>query len=343
MKRSCLTPTRPFASVVTLVLFFGAILVVRPSHVLAGACCAGGAVLPALITDDSYSKVAVTATTGSVIGDAPVTGQAIFRASDDDENTQILRLESAILLSDRFQVGVVTPIVRRSRVANGSSGNATGLGDVAISTGYEILPEWTYSVWRPHGHVFAQILFPTGGSIYDSFVSSVGDSDSESAPSAENTADLLGLNARGKGFYTLSLGTILQKNWGKWDVLLIGELRQPFTRTYTDQSDGSELKVIPSLGGSATFGVGVSPVSSLPFHLGLSAGPDTNGPIRTEGLIDSKSVSQLVWNASLQVAYSIGDHWTSTLAYNDQTLIGPAHNVTLNRAIALSFQMRWNR
>ena len=115
----------------------------------------------------------------------PAGGIPVFRADGDTELTQTLRVEGAFLLGDRWQIGASVPYTRRSRNTPDLASASSGFGDLGPERGaYEILPEWTYSVWKPRGFVFVQGLIPTGGSIYES---------------SFGATDPWGLDARGRG------------------------------------------------------------------------------------------------------------------------------------------------
>jgi hypothetical protein len=281
----------------------------------AAACCGGSSAAPALITGDDRAQVSVTVSQGRVIGDAPPDGLPVFRANGDDEFTRLVRLEAATLITDRWQAGLGVPVVQKSTEKSGSSGrSAAGLGDLALSVGYEALPEWDYSPWRPRGYVFTQLTLPTGGSVYDG----------------------AGWDARGRGFATWGIGALLLKGWGDWDATLIGEVHRSFAR---DIDDGA-ASIHPGWGGSGSLGGGYS-LRAFPLRLGVSLGPIYEGPIAVS--VGRDSSSQLAWSASAQLAWLVTTDLSLSAVYTDQTLVGPASNSQLSRTLGLLLQKRWQR
>ncbi len=301
-------------------LILGAV-VFRVTSALAAPCCGGSAALPAMITGDDRAQLQSTYSQGIVVGDAPSVGIPVFRAAGDDERSNTFRLEGAYRVFDRVQFGGGIPLVRRARSVNGTGSEAFGFGDVTVNAAYEVLPEWDYSSWRPKGFLFLQTTLPTGSSTYDS-------------------RSPLQLDARGRGFFSLGLGSAFLKTLGNWDFLLTVELHRSLGRTATDLDD-TEMYLRPGFGGSIGLGAGYSPWGES-LRLGVALAPQWEQGIRVEGAIRSQGSDQLVWNLSFQTSYLISDEWSVAGVYSDQTLLGPVQNVSLNRALALSVMKRWN-
>jgi hypothetical protein len=292
----------------------------------AAPCCGGGSAAPTILTGDDRAQLSASLSQSQIIGDAPPSGLPVFRAAGDDEQAQTLRIDGAYLLGDRWQVGASVPFTRRSRSTPALASSATGLGDLGFSGAYELLPEWEYSVWKPRGFLFAQGLVPAGGSVYES---------------SFTATDPWGLDARGRGFYALGAGMVLLKSWGDWDLSLVGEAHRSFARTFST-ADG-DLLLTPGWGGSAALAGGCS-LTRIPLRIGLALSPAYEGAISAQGsAIDSVSDAQLVWNTSAQLAWMFGHDSTLSAVYTDQTLLGPASNVSLSRTLALLFQKRWER
>lgn len=287
----------------------------------AAPCCGGSSALPSLLTGDDRAQVQTSASFGSVIGDAPAAGIPVFRAVGDNEHTVITRLEGAYRWFEHFQTGFSLPAVGRIRAVNQQTHAAWGLGDVQISAAYEVLPEWDYSVWRPKGFLFAQMTFPSGSSTYDA-------------------RQAYQLDSRGRGFYSAGIGTALLKTWSEWDAFFNLELHRSFDRG-ARLEDGTQISLQPGWGGTATLGGGWSPGSGS-LRVGVSLSPVWEEGIDVTGDVNSRGTDQWVWNLGLQAHYLISDEWTVGAQYTDQTLLGPAQNVSLNRTLGLTVMKRWN-
>lgn len=315
-KRSKLSP-QIFLVLTALFLNFS-------SRAEAAACCAGNGAAPAILPGDEIAQVSVSVSRGTVIGDAPARGIPIFRKNDSSEVTETYLISGAHLLADRWQAGAQIPIIGHGISSSTHSGvHSTGIGDIRLNTSYEILPEWTYSVWKPHGFAFLQLTLPTGKSIYDS-------------------QTLGAVDASGKGFYTLGPGGLFIKRWSKWDIFVLPEAHWTFSRKFESSSSGI-TETGSGWGGSFALGIGVSPGSG-DFRVGFRIQPvyESGKNVSSSGTSQRTSY-QLSWNTALEATYLIDTVWSLNAQYTDQTLLGPAVNTTLSRTFALGILHRWER
>jgi hypothetical protein len=292
--------------------------------VAAAPCCSVNAAAPSVISGDDQAQLTVSAAQGQIIGDVPAVGLPVFRASDNRELTQTLRLDGALLLSDRWQAGASVPLVRHQITSPDLDNAITSLGDIRLTAAYEALPEWTYSSWAPKGLVFAQLILPTGQSIYE--------------------ADVPGLvDATGQGFYTLAVGALFLKTWDVWDAFAMPEVHYSLGRTFSNSALGDTIAVGPGWGGSLALGVGLSPWHG-DLRIGLRVQPAYGGAKTvTSSTGETLQANQLAWDAGLEASYLVADDWSISASYTDQTLLGPAVNTALSRTFSLAIQHRWQR
>ena len=285
-------------------------------------CCARSAAAPFLILTDDEAQLGFGVSGVDAVAD--VTDKVYFRAPNTTDFTSQFRAEGAILLSDRWQMGASLALVGRSVLPNSNPNFTLGLGDTRLSFGYEILPAWSYSVWKPQGFIFAVVTLPTGRSKYEKW-------DRYSDP------DVTGL-----GFYSAALGGIFIKRWNSIDAFVIGEFHYSFPRTFTN-GFVSEA-VIPGFGASTGFGAGWSP-SGGALRVGLRVQPRMDQLPRSQGVLVSQNPSGWITNCDtgVDLSYMLGNSETIMVSYTDQTLLGHAMNGNLNRVLALNFQHRWER
>ncbi len=284
----------------------------------AAACCGGNNLVPSLISGDQRTQVTATTAYSRVLGEVPIEGATQWRDEADVESRSSMRLDAATLLSDRWQVGLSLPVVRRFRERNGVQAQAMGVGDVAVHLGYEVLPQWTYSPWKPKGWLFASLTAPTGV-----------------AP--ENSTALYQIDSLGRGYWNVALGGMLLKTWADWDVLFLAQVNQSFAKILT--SDAGDFILRPGLGGSAALGIGWSRDA---LRIGVNGSVLYEGAVATQGLVDEVGTRQISFPLSLQVSYLISDAWSLGALYSDNGWFGP-QNVTLNQSISLVVQTRWDR
>jgi hypothetical protein len=292
---------------------------VASSQGFGAPCCGGGASIPSLILSDDRQIFGLSYSYASVIGESLANGDSIFRASDDDELSQNLRVSAASLVSDRWQLGGQLTTIRRSRAGF----EKTGLADTALTLGFEALPIYTYSLWRPRVFSFTQLTAPTGRSIYQD-------------------ATPYSLDARGRGFWALSLGLAATKAWSDIDALVSGQVTQSFSRTFS--MDGQNVRVTPGLSATLAAQMGYSPnfASGLRWALGVSPQWDAAKSVAESGA-QSIGSEQLVWAASTSLSYTVQSHYVIMASYTDQTLFGPTRNAGLSRSLLIGFQKSWDR
>jgi hypothetical protein len=306
--------TKPFFVLLILFSFVGELALGAP-------CCGGTANIPSLISGDDSSQISTTLISSQVVAEAPVGGGIKYRKDNDQESAQTLKIDGATILSDRWQTGITIPVTRRARSRATNESAASGLGDISLNVGYEALPDWTYSSWRPKGIVFLTATLPTGGSIYEA-------------------KELYRIDSRGRGFYSLSAGALILKNWGVWDASIVAEAHHPFNRTISNEA--GELNLQPGWGTSGSLALGLSPMGG-DFRIGVSVSPSYESPITTAGLVSGQGEKVSLWTSSAQLSYMVNDLVSMSLTYSDQTLIKASNNSALNRTVAFLMQKRWER
>ena len=285
----------------------------------AAACCGGNVAVPSLITGDDRAQVTATTTWTSVETDVYDTG--LWKDRTDPETDQVLKLDSAWLVSDRWQLGSSLPLVRRSRDIQDGSQSATGLGDISVDVGYEYLPEWDYSWWKPKGVGFFEVTAPTGKSIYQS-------------------NDPQALDVTGRGFWAVGLGTVLTKVIGHYDFLINGEFHRSLARNVNSPQVGGNLQLSPGWGGNFGLGGGWS---KRAFRVGTLVDWTYEDPIQVRGIETSQGAPQQYATVSIIVSYMVNDEWSANLGYSDQKWIGTPINTPLGQSLFASLMKQWPR
>jgi hypothetical protein len=304
----------PLRSLVFILVFL------PPSLGVTAACCGGGFSFPTLIVGDDRSQEGVSYSNGKIIDDILASGKWAPRQTND--LTQVLQFNGAMLISDRFQVGAALPLVRRSRTLNSGVTSSNGFGDATLDLGYEALPEWGYSWWRPKGLTFFQLTTPSGKSVYQS-------------------TDTGGTNVTGRGFWALGAGFILTKTFAQaWDAQFSFEGHRSFSRTIQSETAGGILNLNPGWGESGVVGGGWNYKN---FRLGTSLSLNYEDPTNVTGVVNSKGGLQRYMTGVAMVSYLYHDNYSWSFVYSDQTLFGRPLNTTLSRTYSLVFQVRQPR
>jgi hypothetical protein len=280
----------------------------------AAACCGGGLPVPALVLGDEKANLSSTLSYSTVATD--VGSDGVWQHRNITENAQTLRLDTAHVLDDRFQIGASLPIVRRAR----NEDARTGLGDVAINGGYEFLPEWDYSPWKPRGLGYLQLTLPTGRSIYEA-------------------TDVNQLDSTGRGFWALGTGAAFTKIRGAYDGAVLVDLHRSFGKSVNGTSAG-DLQLSPGWGGSVTLGAGRT-FKDVRVGASLAWIYEDGTKVSGGGLPDG-SLSRYA-AAGLSMIYSPSRDWSASASYSDQTLFGTPVNTPLSRSFIVSYQHRFPR
>jgi hypothetical protein len=290
---------------------FFSFFLLAPNLLLAAACCGGGFAIPSIITGDDKAQVTTSYSYSKIETDVFTNGVWQKRNSDDISN--IYKIEMARIFLDRYQAGVSIPIQTRTL----SSGTSTGLGDISGVMGYEYLPDWTYSTWRPRGVGFLTLTLPTGKSIYESTT---------------------GLNSQGRGFFSVGLGTTLTKTWTNWDANTTLEIHRSFDKIMSNSQNVGNI--MPGFGNSLSVGAGYS-IADL--RIGSNLSWFNEDAVDVEGTISSKGSEQKFAALTASVNYLFKESWAGSLSYSDQTILGDPTNTTLSKSVQISLQKRWAR
>lgn len=294
--------------------FLGALVISKVT--LGSACCGGGLSVPSIIAGDDRQQLSTSYSYSKVHADVSASG--IWQRKANEDITQILKLDYASIIEDRFQFGVSLPIHQRN-VQGLQGGQSQGLGDTALQGGYEYLPDWDYHPYRPKGIGYISLTLPTGKSLYEE-------------------DNLSGLDSRGRGFWALGAGTLLTKTFKKIDTLATLELHKSFSKpVHNSQFQGT---IEPGWGYSYSLGIGYNMNKLRLGHALLWSYED---PIQSQGNIVSKGNYQSVATGSFSVSYLTDQLLTVSLTYSDQTLYGEPTNTGLNKTILLSLLKRWSR
>lgn len=289
--------------------------------VLSAPCCAGNAQFPTIIAGDDRQQITSTLSFAGIPAEASVDGSLKYRKKDDLETSRTLRLDFASLISDRFQVGFSLPWVHRHRERKTKEYSASGLGDLTSTVSYEILPEWSYSFWKPRGFLFLNMTAPSGGSVWD-------------------TTEMFKLDSRGRGFWTLGLGTLLLKAIGNWDFSFLMEGHQGFSRTLTQPL--GELTLNPGWGFTSQVGVGFSPQGG-DLRIGTSLSRSFEKGTETQGVFSGQGADMALWTPSFQLSYLLSEDMALNLSYANQALLLGSQNSALQETFGFVFQKRWSR
>jgi hypothetical protein len=154
----------------------------------------------------------------------------------------------------------------------------------------------------------------------------------------QESTDILQLDARGRGFWAIGIGTTLVKSIGRFDFSGTLEGHRSFAREVKTSS--LEGEITPGFGSNVSLGAGFNIRET---RLGANLALIHEDAIETNGTIISSGSPARVATAGLTISQMIGDVWSVSFAYSDQTLFGTPVNTTLARSVGITAQRRFSR
>lgn len=303
-------------------LVFTFISAILPAHAWGAACCGGSSSFPSIITGAQRAFVSGSVSYSNVQARAlPETGIR-FWSQEEQLETRVLKIDGALLMSERWQVGLGLPLQwRQIRYPSGLQEQDSRLQDVQLQTSYELLQERLFSRWKPRGYLTFKLNVPTGRSAEDSL-------------SQSRLADVSGLGAWGLG---AQLSLI--KEFRRWDALASLSADHFFASSLKGGGSAGSFDVYTASAGAGwSFLKGAARVGGLlrPYYRTSKTIRPLGGsrPVRTS--------YELYWDASATASYRFGDHVSCTLIFTDQTLVGPVENSTLARSVTFQVLRNWS-
>lgn len=235
---------------------------------LGAACCASSNQFPFLITTDDTFQVSSTV------------GYTTARPGAS------LKWDGTWALSDYWQLSASLPTFFQNQ--------SYLVGDAVGSLSWEVLPEFTFSMYRPRVFLMAQIATPTGNTLLGPLV---------------------------KNAFQFGVGILALKTWGNVDAFFQFEIHKPLDAEFS--LIGQPYWVSRGPGYSAALGGGYSPNQGN-LRLGLSVSQTYDGAIQKTGIVSSTGPSMTRWSISPQLSYlwafSEKTQISTSLTYNYSNL-----------------------
>ncbi len=234
-----------------------------------------------------------------------------YQWTQKERRVQSYSLSAASTLAERHQLFVNSAFLSGEFQQEGTSSYSNHFSDTQVGYNYELLPEYSFSYWKPVVYVSALFNLPTGHSIYDGARLGEG-------------ADISGHNQWGAG-----LGLTFRKVYHPLTLTLQARSLQIFSKTFSD------VQVSNFFDSSLAFLMSYAlPWWNLQSNAGLTFSHLSERKIHPSDL--TSGISQR-WTLLAGLQRSLNASWVMGFNYSDQTLIGPAQNTLLNRSININF------
>jgi hypothetical protein len=287
------------------------ILLTLSSKVFAAACCGGGAGQANILTEDYQARFSIAGMNSAVTHSADNQGDISKRLNGDKEVVETISLSGSYMISDYWQVGAVLPYTVTSREKGLLSERSKSTGDFKFNVGFEFMPEFSFSLWKPRGFLFIEQTVPTTRSIH-------------------NSRRKLQTDSISKGFYTTSVGFLFKKKWSFMDLTFTSEYHRGLSRSFR----GGSVKINPKGGYSSSVAVGnASLVNNVRFGGSIMYAKEDG--YEYEELLDNGQ-SKYHWELGAVVSYGMGGYAVD-LVYTDQSYLGVSKNTNLSKSLGISF------
>lgn len=284
------------------------------SKTFANSCCGQSPTsFPILALEQ---KLSVTTAYSLVESQGRVFNTGDFYIWDNKKREiQALRVNFASSLASRHQIYASTSLMRGYYSDSLASEHSQNLSDSQIGYSYEVLPEYSFSYWKPIIYLSALLNIPTGKSIYDGVPLSEG-------------AGVTGHNQWGTG-----LGLTLRKVYFPLTLTLQIKSLKIFSKTFEKVrvSDFYDNSLALLFNYATNF-------EQVAINLGLTATYLTPRQIYP-AQVTSGSMQNTTLLVGVQKVFT--DAWSAGLNFSDQTLLGEARNTILNKTYSLNISYNY--
>lgn len=227
---------------------------------------------------------------------------------------QSLQFNVASAFASRHQVFLNTSILQGRYQDEFETGSSQNMSDTQIGYTYELLPEYSFSYWKPLVYVSAIVNLPTGNSIYDESSLSEG-------------TDVTGHNQWGAG-----LGLTLRKVYFPLTITFQAKTLRVFSKQFSDV----EVSNFYDNSLALLFNYALN-FQQMALNFGVTMNQLTAREISTSDVASGEMLNTTLL-FGLQKVFS--DSWSVGINYADQTLLGPAKNSILNQTY--NFNINYN-
>jgi hypothetical protein len=289
------------------------ILVVSTKTASASSCCGQSPASFVVLSLDQ--KISVNTSYSMIESQGRIFNSNEFYLWENKKRqVQAFQLNVAGTINSNQQYFITSSFLAGTYSDSISSGRSQHLSDTQVGYTLEVLPEYSFSFWRPVVYFSLIANLPTGKSIYDDSSLSEG-------------TDVTGHN-----------------QWGAGAGLTARKVYFPLTLTFQARSLRIFAKEFDQLQVSNFYDSSLALISNyatrfkdVSINLGLTANHLSKrkiNPGSESGVMQSMTVL-------LGLQKPIDETWNVGLNYADQTLVGPAKNSILNRTITLNLNYNY--
>jgi hypothetical protein len=290
-------------------------MVIGPTRALASSCC--GQTPTSYLVLYRHQKYSLSPSLGYTQSLGRVYESKDFNvwSKDKQRTVQTMNLNAAVSLGESSQFFASSGYLAATYTEQGASSSAGHFSDTQVGYSYELLPEYTFSPWKPVIFISALVNLPTGHSIYDRNELSEG-------------SDVTGHDQWGAG-----LGMTARKVVFPFTLVLQGKVLRLLDKDFGTVRVSGFFD--SSLAGFATYATRLWDIS---FTGGLTYNELTSRRLST---IAQPSAPTKVTTVIFSVQKPISDAVSMSFAVSDQSLLGSPQNTLLNRSYNMNISYNY--
>lgn len=293
------------------IFFTLSFILLLTSNLYAASCCGGGSSSSLILVGDNVQEYSLGFSYRNDLGQTDSMGWSTFHNDSVIDRQNAFNFQLQRQIADRFQLAFKSGVVEKNIQKQNRHEKTTGLSDIDLQATYEMLPEYTYSLWKPRGFLYSKISKPMSRSLYDSRSSIYSD-------------------VRGSGLYTAELGTFFIKTISSFTLKTTIEWQHFFGKDFGNSSLSDYDKFMLPLGLSYA-------LASLPMAVGAGATWSYQTPKKFQGVVSGTSAKEYFWEINSFVNWVITREHAVGLSYSDSTLVGKNINSPLYRSMGLTY------
>lgn len=281
------------------------------SFVMASPCCGQNSSSLNVMTLRQDYNVSITQSQMTSLGRVyNATGDFFIWQDSKERSVSITQISLGLKLNERWQMFLGSAYQHSEYQSSGFQQSEKHMMDTSVGVTYELLPEYTFSYYKPIVYMTVFANLPTGHSVFDG----------QAGP--EN------IKVSGHDQWGLGLGFTLQKILQPWSVMLQIKSLRLFSESFDQTS------VEGFFDSSVQFMLGYSlPLWDLNLNFGIT---QLELSERQLSLSNSSNISVPNSRSTLLnfgLSKNISESMSMALSYSDQTLLGKPKNTLLAQGV----------
>lgn len=285
--------------------------------VLGATCCSGANSSSKVILGSAKSVFRLGYSNMSVIADSNENNQLLLRNNNEIESFRSINTSYSRFINNFWQWGINIPMISKSRYQIDNWKSREQLGDISLTIGYKILPEYKRNFLFSKAHIFATYTYPNAPSLYTT-----------------KRYDLMDVVGSGHDSIAVGIAGFKRNTFG------VSSMQFQYGHRLANKFNSSQniFKRKIKTNASNNFSINLSHAKDITENYTFSIGTNFS---YIENSITKNNLSSTVTTTS----FSIGKTFDSvdlSLSYSDDFIFNYSHNHFLSKSISIGMISRFN-